>query len=91
MAQAEDAGAGQRFIASPITTRVYNLGLDEFFAGTCERIGDLGRRRMRDLTTDDAVRFELAELGGQDFFADTGKELAKFGETFRTEAQMPDG
>jgi len=64
--------------------------LDEFLAGTGEVIGDLGRRGGRDLATDDAVSFKLAELGGQDFFADTREKFPKFGEAFRAEAQMPD-
>ena len=65
-------------------------GLDELLTGTCERVGDLGWRGVGDLTTDDAVRFELTKLRCQDFFADSRKKLAKLRVPFRTEAQMPD-
>jgi hypothetical protein len=65
--------------------------LDKFFAGTGEGVGDLGRRGVRDPASDDAVSFKLAELGGQHFLADAQEKLAKFGEAFRAEAQMPDG
>ncbi len=66
-------------------------GFDEFFAGAGEGVGDLGRRRVRDLTTDDAVRFELTKLRGQDLFADAWKKLTKLGEALRLEPQMPNG
>jgi hypothetical protein len=66
-------------------------GLDELLAGTREGVGDLGRRGVRDLAMDDAVGFHLAELRGQDFFADAGEKIAKLREALRAEAQMPDG
>src|ERR1700730_8012858 len=66
-------------------------GLDEFLAGTGKRVGDLRRRRVRNLTTDNAVCFELTELSRQDFFADAREKFAKLGEALGTEAQMPDG
>jgi hypothetical protein len=65
--------------------------INEFFAGTCERIGDLGRGRMRDLTVNNAIRFELTKLGSENLFANAWKKLAKLGEAFRIETQMPDG
>ena len=65
-------------------------GFDEFLTSAAKRVGDLWRRRVRHLATDDAVRFELTELGRQDFFADTWEKLAKLGEALGTEAQMPD-
>src|SRR5260370_1121771 len=52
--------------------------LDEFLAGTGKRVGDLGRRRGRDLTTDNAGCFELTELSRQNFLADAG--LADFSD-----------
>jgi hypothetical protein len=66
-------------------------GLDELLAGTREGVGDLRRRGVRDLAMDDAVGFHLAELRGQDFFADAGEKIAKLREALRAEAQMPDG
>lgn len=45
-------------------------GLEEFPAGTSEGVGDLGRRGVHDLAVNDAVGFELAELGGEDLLAD---------------------
>ena len=66
-------------------------GLDEFLAGTGKRVGDLGRRRVRNLATDETVCFELTKLSCQDFFADAREKFAKLGEALGTEAQMPDG
>ena len=65
--------------------------LDKFLTRASERVSDLGRGRGRDPTADDAVRFELTKLRGQNFFADAGKKVAKLGEAFRIEAQMPNG
>src|ERR1035438_2244684 len=74
------------------TPRAENThGFDKFFAATGEGVRNLGRRGVRDRATNDPVSFKFAELGGQHFFADAQKELAKFGETFWAETQMPDG
>jgi hypothetical protein len=64
--------------------------LDEFLAGTGKRVGNLGRRRVRDLAPDDAVCFELPKLSRQDFFAHPRQKSAKLSEALGTEAQMPD-
>jgi hypothetical protein len=66
-------------------------GLEEFFAGAGKRVGDLRRRRVRNLAADDAVSLELTKLSRQDFFADARQKFAKLGEALGAEAQMPDG
>lgn len=57
-------------------------GIYKLFAGTGQGVRDLGWRRVRDLTTNDAVRFELTKLGGQYLFAHTRQKVAKLGEPF---------
>ena len=64
-------------------------GFDQFFACTCERVGDLRRRGVPNLALYDTVRFQLAELSGQNLLANAGEKLTKFSETFGAEAQMP--
>jgi hypothetical protein len=66
-------------------------GLDEFLAGTGKRVGDLRRRRVRNLAADDAVSLELTKLSRQDFFADARQKFAELGEALGAEAQMPYG
>jgi hypothetical protein len=63
---------------------------DQFFACACERVGDLRRRGVLDPALYDPVRFQLAELSGQNLLANAREKLAKFSETFGAEAQMPD-
>jgi hypothetical protein len=59
--------------------------INEFFAGTCERIGDLGRGRMRDLTVNNAIRFELTKLGSENLSLTSGRSLRSWAK------RLPDG
>ena len=67
----------------------YCHGLDEFFAGACERVGDLGRDGIGCAAQYQAIFFELAQLFGEDFFRDRFQFSSNFREAPRPEGQMP--
>ena len=46
---------------------------------------------MRGFAGDGTVFFEFAELRGQDFLGDTGKEIAEFSKSLRPEGEIPKG
>ena len=64
---------------------------DEIATGFGERVGDLGRRIESGFASTDTVSLEFAELRGEDFFCDAGKEIAKFGKALRFEREIPQG
>ena len=76
-------------IASAPMAHVSQHG-NEVIAGFGEVVGDLRRRGRFDLAMDHAVPFKLTQLRGEHFFADAGEQVAKFRETTRHEAKMPD-
>src|SRR5229473_1073392 len=58
-------------------------------AGGAERIGDLGRRGRHCCSVDDAILFQFAELGGENFFADASEKIAQLGKAQWTKRKAP--
>ena len=54
---------------------------DEVVTGFGEVVSDLRRRGRFYFTLDDSVLFELTQLRGENFFADSGQKFANFRET----------
>src|SRR5712692_9376611 len=63
---------------------------DQGLAGGAERIGDPGRRGMHRGSVDDAILFQFAELGGENFLADASEKIAELGKAQRTKRKAPD-
>src|SRR5229473_7879140 len=62
---------------------------DQGLAGGAERIGDLRRGGRHCCPVDDAILFQFAELGGENFFADASEKIAQFGEAQWTKRKAP--
>jgi hypothetical protein len=62
-------------IAQPLEDR------DQSVAGGAEREGDLRRRGANRLSAYDAISFQFAELGSENFLTDASQEIAEFSKT----------
>jgi len=63
---------------------------DEVVAGEAEAVVDAGRDGRLDGSEDEAIGFELAELGGEDLLADAPEEIAEFAEAVGLEGEVPE-